>query len=207
MAWHEVPADTGFGELGGREYIFIMASDYDDSGNAYDDNNWGPAADVMYAIWPGSRSRPYLHDSFNLQIFASNVNSPGVTYTFDTAPYVEEMTRTQANAQADIELINVYPNPYYGTHSSERLPTEKWVEFTHLPPTCTIRIFNLAGDLIRTIERTNVTERTGERWDLQNESELPVASGLYIYYIEIPGIGEKIGKLFVFMPEERLDTF
>jgi hypothetical protein len=109
-------------------------------------------------------------------------------------------------AKDNLDEINVFPNPYYGTHSGERTVVDKWVEFTHLPPTCTIRVFNLAGILIRTLERDGVTDRTWEKWDLENESELPVASGIYIYHIEIPGVGEKIGKMALFLPEERLDT-
>ncbi len=209
MGWHELPADTGYGEKGGREYLFIMASDYDPSGTRYDDDVWGPEQDVMYAIWPHSRNDlPFLHDQFNLQIFASKVNSPGVTYTFQTDTAVVNPVVNDAElAKKEIEKINVFPNPYYGTHTGERDPLNKWVEFTHLPPTCKIRIFNLAGVLIRTLERQNISDRTWEKWDLLNESKLPVASGIYIYHVEIPGIGEKIGKMALFVPQERLDTF
>jgi hypothetical protein len=132
-------------------------------------------------------------------------NGPGVSFKF-TAPGAPTIA-DNALAKEEIELINVFPNPYYGTHSGERDPVNKWVEFTHLPPTCTIRIFNIAGVLVRTIDRVNVTERTWEKWDMLNESELPVASGIYIYYVEIPNIGSKIGKLALFLPQERLDTF
>ena len=161
----------------------------------------------MYAIWPIQRgTRPYLEGTWEMQVFASQVNTPAVTYTLDTEPYVS-VAKYMDNPQNDLDLIKVYPNPYYGTHSNERKPTEKWVEFTHLPPSCTIRIFNLGGLLVRTLTRSNIAERTTERWDLQNESDLPVASGLYIYHIDIPGVGEKIGKMVIFMPEERLDQF
>ncbi len=37
--------------LGRREYFFIMKSDYDGSGTTYDDDNWGPSADVLYGGW------------------------------------------------------------------------------------------------------------------------------------------------------------
>ena len=198
---------SAFAADGGREYLFIMNSDYDE-GVEYNDTNWGPTADCLYAFWPNDRgtSHPYLEGDWEMQIFASNVNAPGVTsYTFDTpdAPTVNDKTL----AKDEVNRINVFPNPYYGTHRGERLPTEKWVEFTHLPPTCTIRIFSLAGTLVRTLERDAVNDQSWERWDLLNESELPVASGLYIYHIDVPGVGEKIGKLAVFLPQERLDSF
>ncbi len=218
MGWHEYPmqvigtdtfaADTGFAADGGREYIFIMNSDYN-GGVDYDDTNWGPAADVLYAIWPSARGsgadHPWLEGQWDMQVFASNVNAPGVTYTFDT-PTAPEFNKNSL-ARQNVEDINVFPNPYYSIHRGERVPTEKWVTFTHLPPTCTIRIFTISGALVKTIEREGVNSTTMERWDLQNESELPVASGLYIYHIDVPGVGEKIGKVAIFMPEERLDTF
>ena len=37
--------------LGRREYFFIMNSDYDGSGTTYNDDNWGPSADVLYGGW------------------------------------------------------------------------------------------------------------------------------------------------------------
>jgi len=33
-------------------------------------------------------------------------------------------------------------------------------------------------------------------WDLKNQNNITVASGLYIFYIDAPGIGEKIVKWF-----------
>jgi hypothetical protein len=34
-----------------------------------------------------------------------------------------------------------------------------------------------------------------------------VASGVYVYHVETPNLGEKTGKLAVFTPNERLDTY
>jgi hypothetical protein len=200
---------SAFPDMGGREYIFMLNDDYDTDYTDYLNGTLdGTYNGAMYDIWPQSRSRPYLQGTWNMQVYASRVNGPGVSYTFRTDTAVTVPIVNDINLAKDqIDKINVFPNPYYGTHSGERLPTVKWVEFTHLPPTCTIRIFNLAGALVRTLERSGVTDRTWERWDLHNESELPVASGLYIYHIKIPNVGEKVGKLAVFLPQERLDTF
>jgi hypothetical protein len=33
-------------------------------------------------------------------------------------------------------------------------------------------------------------------WDLKNQSNITIASGLYIFHIDAPGIGEKIVKWF-----------
>ena len=207
MGWN----GSDFAENGGREYLFLLNDTYDEDYTDYLNGTIngigrGVSGPVMYGIWPTTRGYPYLNGTWDMQIYASRVNAPGVVYSLSTNGLGAIVNNTTLE-KGDINKINVFPNPYYATHSGERLPTEKWVEFTHLPPTCTIRIFNLAGALVRTLDRRNVTERSWEKWDLLNESELPVASGLYIYHITIPKVGEKIGKLVLFLPQERLDTF
>lgn len=130
-------------------------------------------------------------------------NSELVEYTF-TSPAA--MTVAANDQKADINKINVYPNPYYGAHPLELNQFSRFVKFTNLPPTCTVRIFDLAGELVRKIERKNVTD-SEQKWDLNNAYNLPVASGIYIYHVDVPGIGEKIGKVAILAPEQRLNTF
>jgi hypothetical protein len=80
------------------------------------------------------------------------------------------------------------------------------VTFSHLPDKATIRIFNLAGVLVKTINKDNQDQF--QRWDLANESGLPVASGLYIAYIEMPDIGTtKILKVAIIQEQQILDRF
>jgi len=115
-------------------------------------------------------------------------------------------TQTLTDKKADLKRINVVPNPYYGYHSGELNPFNRYVQFTYLPPECTIRIFDLAGNLIRHLRKTDPTT-TLLQWGLDNEYELPVASGIYIYHVDVPGVGEKVGKIAVFTPNERLDAY
>ncbi len=58
-------------ELGGREYLFIMLSDYNE-GADYDDDNYGLEADVLYACWLCLRSgHPFFEtDPAVLTIFS-----------------------------------------------------------------------------------------------------------------------------------------
>jgi hypothetical protein len=120
-------------------------------------------------------------------------NSDLVTFSF-TSP--EPYSTVKTNPKSDINLINVYPNPYYGGHPGEDGSNNHWVRFTHLPPTCTIRIFTVSGGLVRKIERKN-NDDPQETWDLRNSSNYPVCSGVYIYLIKIPNVGEKVGKIAV----------
>ena len=75
-----------------------------------------------------------------------------------------------------------------------------------MPETATIKIFNLAGDLVRTLRKTDASSSIIE-WDLLTENRLPVASGVYVYHIDVPGAGSTMGKLVVFMEKERLSNF
>lgn len=97
----------------------------------------------------------------------------------------------------DLKKINVVPNPYYGYHSGD-LNGSRWVRFTYLPEKCTIKIFDLAGHLVRQFEKADATTPFLD-WDLTNHYGATVASGIYIYHVEVPGIGEKVGKMAVFI--------
>ena len=212
MGWHEVPKDTGFATLGGREYLFIMRSDYDPSGNAYNDDNWGPGADVLYAMWPGPRgTNPYLAGDWEMEIFASKVNYVNDKFAFSTAGL--SATSTQASAKTAAQKVNIFPNPYFGNNLMETNPIERFVTITHLPERgATIRIFSLAGDLVRTLndadrEAQGTLDTHVARWDLRNEFDVPVASAVYIIHVDMGTLGEKVLKAAVFMPEERLDKF
>lgn len=99
-----------------------------------------------------------------------------------------------------LDLVKVVPNPYRGsadweewTGSGARLGR---IYFMNLPEKCTIRIYTVAGELVRTLEHHDVAYGA-EPWDLTGEANVQVASGIYIYHIDAPAIGEKIGKFAV----------
>ncbi|MEO6304378.1 MAG: hypothetical protein ABIP51_14530 [Bacteroidia bacterium] len=131
--------------------------------------------------------------------------------TSDIATMFEEAT----TAKSALDLIRVVPNPYYGSSSYETNRIDNRVRITNLPSKCTIKIFTMNGTLVRTITRDVTgqediylgTSGSGsdikqakripyQDWDLKNQSGISVASGLYIFHIDAPGIGEKIIKWF-----------
>jgi hypothetical protein len=61
--------------------------------------------------------------------------------------------------------------------------------------------------LFRSVLDKNDPQATDFDWDLTNNNSLPVASGMYIVYIDMGAIGTKILKVAVIMAEERLDNF
>ncbi|MDG2188826.1 MAG: T9SS type A sorting domain-containing protein, partial [Candidatus Marinimicrobia bacterium] len=131
----------------------------------------------------------------------SKPNSSADTFTFTT-----EGLGMMANA-FDPDRISVWPNPYYGYNPEERDALDRRVMFSHLPEEgpATIRIFALDGTLVRTIHH-NDTASQHATWDMKNNFELPVASGMYVAHVET-NHGDKILKLAVIQPEQRLDVY
>ncbi len=104
-----------------------------------------------------------------------------------------------------MDHINVFPNPYYGYNRAEISSTQKFVTFNHLPQVATIRIFNLAGDIVRVIRKDDNTQFA--TWDLNNETGLQAAGGIYLAHIVLQDksgadLGTKILKLMI-VPENQ----
>jgi hypothetical protein len=109
-------------------------------------------------------------------------------------------------ARGDVALINVFPNPYYGLNLEESSAAERFVTFNHLPADAVIRIYNLAGIHVRRLVKNDPTTQFF-RWDLRNEHNAPVASGIYLVYMELKDaygtdLGRKTLKLVV-IQEDR----
>ncbi len=189
-----------FASYGAREYLFIMNSDYNQAAD-YDNANFGPMSDVLYAIWPKNRgSHKYLEGEFTLDIIATNVITPADKYEFTVPASGFDENRIKE----DIEKINVFPNPYYGVNPNEINKYQRYVTFNHLPKKATIRVFNLAGQLVKTVKKDDNSQFA--KWNLQNESDLPVASGLYIVYIDTD-YGTKVLKVSIIQETQILDRF
>jgi len=131
-------------------------------------------------------------------INANHVNTPANTFEF-TAP--ANTTADPTLAKEDVGRISVYPNPYYAWNPAETNRLAKYVTFTKLPELATIRIFNLAGQLVRVLEKNDKTQFL--TWDLNNTDAFPVASGMYIIHVDMPTIGAtKVLKLGVIQEQE-----
>ncbi|MDA1333898.1 MAG: T9SS type A sorting domain-containing protein, partial [Bacteroidetes bacterium] len=103
-----------------------------------------------------------------------------------------------------IDLIGITPNPYKGASSYEVSQLVDQVRFTNMPNQATIRIFTVAGTLIRTLEKNSAS--ASFPWDLVTEEGLPVASGMYIIHIDTE-FGEKVLKFGVVKKRVQLNTF
>lgn len=210
MGWNEELGIFANGcEAGNHEMIWLMDSPYDGGSSLTIANqDWSPgnAQGVMYAIWPVLSNRVttfFAGGDFSVYIYATQENSEEDIFSFSTRSIAPK--QNQDLSKADIQKINVFPNPYLGGQVEERDGLDRFVRFTNLPSQVVIRIFNLTGNLVRKIEHTDGSPY--EEWDLRNESNIPVASGMYLVHVDCGDLGEKVLKLAVILSEERLNEF
>ena len=106
-------------------------------------------------------------------------------------------------AKNELSKILVVPNPYIAAAKWERRNLnqngrgERKIEFIHLPAECTIRIYNVNGDLVKTLTKSYSATDGSITWNLVSEDGMDIAPGLYVYYVDAPGIGSYIGKFAV----------
>uniref|UniRef100_A0A7C4TBU0 T9SS type A sorting domain-containing protein n=1 Tax=candidate division WOR-3 bacterium TaxID=2052148 RepID=A0A7C4TBU0_UNCW3 len=114
-------------------------------------------------------------------------------------------TMAQLRTDTTITLnVKVVPNPYIVHNEWQQSSLIRRLKFINLPGECTIRIFNLNGELIKTIVHketftgSKVLGDAGgdEWWDLLSENKQLVASGVYIFHIQSK-VGEQVGKFAI----------
>ncbi|MEJ2104643.1 MAG: hypothetical protein P8X47_08720 [Ignavibacteriaceae bacterium] len=131
-------------------------------------------------------------------------------YQFST---LSGTTLSEEDAQARWAKVNVFPNPLYGynnlTNYYTNTPDEPFVTFTNLPEEVTIKIYSLSGTLLRTLGIGDKDSPTSPylRWNLQNESGLRVASGMYMAIVSSPRYGDKVLKFAIIMPQKQIQRF
>lgn len=210
--------------LGAKLRVVIFHSAYDTNITSYKYDNGNPVniyfnqmnMDIDY-IWAPkivNNGPQTFVDGDELWFYPYTISIPyigGPNY-----PMYYEFTTTApifgdpnvAKNQNDLDKIRVVPNPYYGFSTLDRTTSDKFVTFRNLPLNCTIKIYTLNGDLIRTLVKTNTgnssTSSTLE-WNLQNLERTPIASGIYVALIDAPGIGTKVIKLVIFTSKERIN--
>jgi hypothetical protein len=193
---------------GPREWLYIMDDPYTDStpDAKYQTNlNTSTTARVMYMVTWNRRDQNAWAGIDQMEIFANKLNTTADVFTF-TAPSV---TTDPNLAKQDVNQINVFPNPYYGYNYRETSREGKYVTFNHLPANAKIRIFDLAGVLVRTIDKLGAVNASQfATWDLRNRSNYPVASGIYVAYIDMPDLGKtKILKVAIIQEEQVLPIY
>ena len=188
--------DSIFNADGSRESDWIVFMDHEDElGNPL------PSWRFLLNLMPNDETRIYdqPRPGDTAYVVVDKPFLEGDIYEFTThAPMID-----QAKAIDDLDKIKVVPNPYFAasafegqnTFNSGRGPRE--IQFRYLPSECTIRIYSISGELVKTIHHSSPLESGTGKWDLLTEDNLSAAFGMYIYHVEAPNIGERIGKLAI----------
>ena len=165
--------------------------------------------DTLREIWrmtmsnPGGGVAPTEVDTFLL--VTKKPFSTGDIFEFTT----KKASVNQTAVKAGLDKIAVVPNPYIAAASWERRNFqqsgrgERKVYFIHLPQKAKIRIFTIAGHLVDVIEHDSTVDddfagfEGAHPWDMRTREGLDIAFGIYVYYIEVEGVGQKVGKFAV----------
>ena len=124
---------------------------------------------------------------------------------------------TTAEDAASKDVI-VFPNPYNGAAIWDGpRDREKYIWFANLPERATIRIFTVAGDLVKTIDFDGATYNAVDvgglgtfdeksvamsgglcAWDLITEKDQAAATGLYMFSVYDHDSGrQQVGKFLI----------
>ncbi|OFX39213.1 MAG: hypothetical protein A2W95_13850 [Bacteroidetes bacterium GWA2_40_14] len=132
----------------------------------------------------------------------ANDNYPA--FTFSTSS-LKVVTNNVDYGKSALDKINVVPNPYYGYSEYELTQLDNYVKITNLPERCIVSIYTVNGNLVRRFDKDNSDSFI--TWDIKNQYDVSIASGMYIIHINAPGLGEKVVKWFGSMRPIDLNAF
>ncbi len=180
------------------------------------DTTWGwannPSGFKRRKYTPGDGYKIYVPGAF---VFVEDVQDeiqPGdslyIRLSGKSAPRAGDIVEFVAegstlNYQTDLSVVKVVPNPYLVRAGWDLDNDYQRVQFINLPTECTIKIYTIAGDLVKTIahavpyqEGFDEHTRGTAFWNLQTENSQKVATGVYVFRVTSP-YGEAIGRFAV----------
>ncbi len=158
----------------------------DEDQNGMVDNSNREVSSLKMAYWNDAIGAWKLTNNSTVQVSSSTVMSG-----------VKTLSKLSLMSYAPTQLSNVYnwPNPCYPGRGHV-------VKIVNLPlnENINIEIYNINGELIRTLKEGEEIETLigtqSATWDCKNESDVIVASGIYVYVIKSSN-GKKIGKIAI----------
>ena len=146
---------------------------------------------------PNGERFPAVGDSIVLNLKKPFLSADKFTFTTSAGKTDNEL------AKEELDKIKVVPNPYVGSakwelknpYNTGRGPRS--LHFTHLPAQCTIRIFTINGELVNTLNHDSNLNNGTYEWDMLTKDRLAISYGVYVFHVEAPGIGDKVGKFAV----------
>ncbi|MBR5028750.1 MAG: hypothetical protein IKX51_05990, partial [Bacteroidales bacterium] len=143
-----------------------------------------------------------------------NANNP--MYMFEMTDDLITLTNQAGNRidkQTLLDNIAVVPNPYYSASEYETSSQlDSRVRITNLPANSKIAIYTVDGTLVRKLGPSPSDAGNADRgytldWDLKNHIGIPIAGGMYLIHVTVPGIGERVIKWFGTMRPVDLNSF
>jgi WD domain, G-beta repeat len=135
---------------------------------------------------PGGKFKVYEKDNSEAHAIIGGLFVPdGATEPQPLTPRVDAVV-----TQPVLENVYVVPNPYRSDRDDSifDISNPEAIKFFNLPERATIRIFTVNGELVKTLNHPEYDSAIsgGEcRWNLRNEDDNKVASGVYVYAIEL----------------------
>jgi hypothetical protein len=172
----------------GREMVFITPQKYSPSQAPL------PVMGALNLTVPSGEVPVYPAQGNIFEFRATKPFQAGDLYRFTTTVARYE----PASVQSQLDRIYVVPNPYVvysdletpGSTSTKR--GQNVLQFRNLPPRCTIRIYTLTGELVDTIHKDDALSYA--TWNILSYEGQRLAYGVYIFHVDVPGVGEKIGR-------------
>ena len=103
-----------------------------------------------------------------------------------------------------MDEIYVVPNPYVVSSNIEPLDLQnprdrgqRRVYFANLPSNCTINIYTMAGELVRSLKHNSSIEDGIKYWDLTTSDNFPVSFGMYIFHVKSENGNESTGRFAI----------
>lgn len=139
---------------------------------------------------------PQVGDVYHLAIKKPFRKNEYIQFT-TTAPSTDNQ-----KAKSQLSEVAVVPNPYVGAASWEPAQTsvgrgDRLIYFTHLPRQCTIRIYTLSGNLVKTLYHNGTSDNGQEPWNLISKDGMDIAYGIYIFHVDSSDAGSVIGRFAV----------
>ena len=178
-----------------------------------EDSLWTPGDRAVIMQGDETSSTSWEFTFLEPSVDGIDPNSGDIYYIATTRPFSEEdkyqfITNASLinNEKAINELdnISVVPNPYVVTNVLEPLDRQnprdrgpRRVYFNHLPKDCTIRIYTITGELVKTLVHHSSMDDGKEFWDLTTDDNFPISYGVYLFHVDAEDLGESIGRFAV----------
>jgi len=168
--------DSRFFHADSQKYVYVdslvaLGYGYYYSVTSYDNGHPAWAIDPAYQVPPMESS-----------IFANRT----------TKPFYSTLEPTQSA----LDNVVVVPNPFYRSSGFEVAGDIKNIQFVNLSEECTIRIYTVRGDLVKTIHH-NTPSSGVATWNQISDYGQYVKSGMYFYVVSNKAGEEKKGKFAI----------